>query len=334
MPDAVLSSVPSSISRSTLDPEIRAFLAETKLTLGGKEPFTDERRHHTEVLALSAPPELKHIRVEPLIIPGPVGDLNLRCYHPSENSKGEAKGVGAALIYIHGGGWTVGSLPEFDTFFRIMADEGGVQVYALEYRLAPEWKYPTQLHEAEATLRWLHENASSRSVDPDRIAVGGDSAGGNMTAVTALRMRELNGPKIALQLLLYPEAKVPFETKAGAENCTGLYLETQGVLLFAWNMLPQGKNHADYDITPLLADAHLPQGHKNLPKAFIVTNGFDPLGDTGFEYAKKLEAAGNEVLYVNHEDLTHGFIQFTKWSRRAKEETVEIAKVVGRELAK
>lgn len=244
-----------------------------------------------------------------------------------------AKEKGAAFIYIHGGGWTVGSLPEFDTFFRIMAEEGGVQVYAIEYHLAPEHKYPTQLREVEATLRWLHQNASGRGVDPDRIAVGGDSAGGNMTAVTALRMRELKGPKIALQVLVYPEAKVPFETLAGAENCTGLYLETQGVFLFAWNMLPQGKNHTDYDITPLLADKTLPDGHKNLPKAFVITNGYDPLRDTGFEYAKKLKAAGNEVLYVNHEDLTHGFIQFTKWSKRAMEETVELARIVGKELS-
>ena len=136
-----------------------------------------------------------------------------------------------------------------------------------------------------------------------------------MSAVTALRMRELKGPKIALQVLVYPECKVPFETLAGAENCTGLYLETQGVLLFAWNMLPQGvrisldyltanvescihdtgKNHTDWDITPLLADKILQDGHKNLPKAFIITNGFDPLRDTGFEYAKKLKDAGNEV---------------------------------------
>jgi len=324
--------LPHSIRRSTLDPEIKGFLQSTNLTLGGKEPFTDERRHHTRVLAVPPPPDLQHVRVEPLILPGPVGDMNVRCYHPSNQSTGRAKGKGAVLIYIHGGGWTVGSLPEFDTFFRIMAEEGGIQVYALEYRLAPEWKYPTQLHEVEATLRWLHSHASERGIDPNRIAVGGDSAGGNMTAVTALRMREMNGPKIALQLLVYPECKVPFETQSGAENCTGLYLETQGVLLFAWNMLPQGKNHTDYDITPLLADKTLTNGHKNLPKAFIITNGFDPLRDTGFEYAKKLKEAGNEVLYVNHEDLTHGFIQFTKWSKRAMDETVEMARVVGREL--
>jgi acetyl esterase/lipase len=91
-------------------------------------------------------------------------------------------------------------------------------------------------------LRWLHDNAATRGVDANRIAIGGDSAGGNMAAVTALRMRELEGPKIALQVLVYPECKMPFETLAGEENCTGLYLETQGVLLFAWNILPQGKS--------------------------------------------------------------------------------------------
>ncbi|EKM53474.1 uncharacterized protein PHACADRAFT_125240 [Phanerochaete carnosa HHB-10118-sp] len=326
MPDIVTSNIPERIGRANqVDPGILNFLKANNLRLGGKEPFTDERRHHTEVLAVEPPQHLVHVRVEPLIVRGPVGDFNVRCYHPSDKK-------GAAFIYIHGGGWTVGSLPEFDTFFRIMAEESGVQVYAIEYHLAPEHKVE-QYFLFEATLRWLHQNASNRSVDPNRISVGGDSAGGNMAAVTALRMRELKGPKIALQVLIYPEAKVPFETLAGAENCTGLYLETQGVLLFAWNVLPQGKNHTDYDITPLLADKTLPEGHRNLPKAFIITNGFDPLRDTGFEYAKKLKAAGNEVLYVNHEDLTHGFIQFTKWSKRAMEETVELARTVGKELA-
>lgn len=143
MPSTISNCVPKQISRGKLDPEIAAFLKSNKLTLGGKEPFTDERRHHTEVLAVPPPSHLAHVRVEPLIVPGPVSDLNVRCYHPSGKVTGQAKAAkdkGVALIYIHGGGWTVGSLPEFDTFFRIMAEEGGVQVYALEYHLAPEFK--------------------------------------------------------------------------------------------------------------------------------------------------------------------------------------------------
>ena len=143
MPDAVTSSVPERIGRGILDPEIAKFLKDKQLRLGGKEPFTDERRHHTEVLAVEPPEHLAHVRVEPLIIRGPVGDFNVRCYHPSEKVSGVAKAAraaGGALIYIHGGGWTVGSLPEFDTFFRIMAEEGGVQVYGIEYHLAPEFK--------------------------------------------------------------------------------------------------------------------------------------------------------------------------------------------------
>jgi acetyl esterase/lipase len=143
MPDSVVSSIPERIARGTLDPEIAAFLRANKLALGGKEPFTDERRHHTEVLAVEPPQHLAHVRVEPLIVSGPVGDFNVRCYHPSEKVSSVAKSAkerGAALVYIHGGGWTVGTLPEFDSFFRIMAEEGGVQIYALEYHLAPEFK--------------------------------------------------------------------------------------------------------------------------------------------------------------------------------------------------
>lgn len=143
MPDAVATNVPEHIGRGKLDPEIAEFLKVHKLRLGGKEPFTEERRRHTEVLAVEPPQHLAHVRVEPLIIRGPVGDFNVRCYHPSDKVTGTAKAAkekGAAFIYIHGGGWTVGSLPEFDSFFRIVAEEGGVQVYAIEYHLAPEHK--------------------------------------------------------------------------------------------------------------------------------------------------------------------------------------------------
>ena len=129
MPDTVTSTIPERIGRGQLDTEIEKFLKENNLRLGGKEPFTDERRHHTQVLAVAPPPELVHVRMEPLVLCGPVGDFNVRCYHPSDKVSGVAQATkerGGTVIHIHGGGWTPGSLPEFDTFFRIMAEEGGV----------------------------------------------------------------------------------------------------------------------------------------------------------------------------------------------------------------
>ena len=135
--------------------------------------------------------------------------------------------------------------------------------------------------------------------------------------------RAFEGPRLALQVPLYPETSIPFETKAGVENHTGLHLETAGVLLFAWNYIPQGVDYSQPYITPLKAG-----NLGDLPPTILVTNGFDPLRDVGHAYARKLALAGNEITYVHHGDLTHGFIQFTEHSRRCLEATVELARPI------
>jgi len=186
-----------------------------------------------------------------------------------------------------------------------------------------------QIDEGEVVVRWLAGRGSARGVDPARIALGGDSAGGNMTCVIAIKLRDEEGPALALQMPLYPETALPFDTRSGVENRTGYYLETAGVLLFAWNYIPQGVDYSQPHLTPLneknLAD---------LPRTLLVTNGFDPLRDVGHAYARKLAAAGNDITYINHEDLTHGFIQFTERSRRCLEATEELARHLGVALRK
>ncbi|CAK7895406.1 hypothetical protein CAAN1_12S04940 [[Candida] anglica] len=322
----ITSTVPEIVSKKNLDPEIDAFLKKEKLTLGGKEPFLDERRHHTEVLAnVPLSSEQKSVKLIPHIVPGPVGDINVRQYIPSGYG-GTALPV---LVYIHGGGWTVGSLPEFDGWFRLAAYYGKIQVISLEYRLAPEWRYPVQLNEIKATLEWVYANASTLGVIPSKIALGGDSCGGNMTAVTA--QRTLKDPDfkvpIALQCLFYAECKIPFEVPSGSENFNAPYIPTQGVFLFAWHVVPAGKNHVDWDITPLNGE-----NLSKLPPAFFVTCGYDPLRDTGLYYAQKLQKEGVPVEYLHNEDLTHGFLQFTPWSKRALETTIQVAEHIGKKL--
>ncbi len=319
MPTYVREAIPTEARRSTLDPELAAWLKDAP-RLGAHVPVPVARAQHDALIPKKPPPIGS---VELLGLAGPHGTIPVRVYHPSR----QGEGAGGALIYLHGGGWTVGTLDQFEGAMRIFAQESAAQVYAVEYRLSPEYQYPVALEEAEAVLRWLVENGPSRGVDPKRIAVGGDSAGGNMTAVLALKMRDRQGPRMALQLLLYPETALPFETRAGSENTTGYYLETAGVLLFAWNYVPQGQDLAFPYITPLNADSHA-----DLPPAYVVTNGFDPLRDVGHAYAQRLARAGNPVTYVNHEDLTHGFIQFTEHSKRALAATLEIAHALGAAL--
>lgn len=309
-------SIPDKVGRGTLDPALAAWLPQAP-ALGGHETVAEMRASHDKLVAKTLPPIG---RVEYLGLQGPHGTLNVRCYHPSKD--GPAKG--GALVYMHGGGWTVGTLDQFEVPMRIFAEDSGAQIYIVEYRLAPEYKFPVQIEENEFVVRWLFKHAAERGVDPSRIALSGDSAGGNMTCVIALKLRDEGGPRLALQMPLYPECSLPFETKAGVENRTGLYLETAGVLLFAWCLIPQGVDYSQPYITPNnAADV------SGLPPTILVTNGFDPLRDTGHKYARKLAAAGNDITYVHHEDLTHGFIQFTEHSPRCLEATREIGRMLG-----
>jgi acetyl esterase len=311
--------IPAEAKRSVLDPELAEWLKVCP-RLGAHEPIEDARRAHYALVPKDPPPIG---RVENIAVPCEQGTVTVRVYHPT----GEENVGSPALIYLHGGGWTVGAVDQFEGAMRIFAEEGKIQVYAVEYRLAPEFRYPTQLGESESVLRHLVAHARELKVDPDRIAIGGDSAGGNMSAVLSQMMRDRKGPKLALQVLLYPECKLPFETKAGRENHSGYYLETSGVFLFAWNYVPEGVDSSIPYITPVNA-----KELSGLPPAYVVTNGFDPLRDTGHEYAQLLAKAGNKVHYVNHEAFTHGFIQFTEKSKKCLAATREIGRDVGRLL--
>ena len=152
-----------------------------------------------------------------------------------------------------------------------------------------------------------------------QVALGGDSAGGNMTCVIAQRLRDNGGPKLALQVPLFPETALPFDTLAASENRTGLYLETAGILLFARNLLPNDADMRQPYVTPMNAETLA-----GLPPTILVTNGFDPLRDVGHTYARKLAEAGNDITYVHHPNLTHGFLQFTRWSKACYEATMQL----------
>lgn len=152
-----------------------------------------------------------------------------------------------------------------------------------------------------------------------QVALGGDSAGGNMTCVLAQRLRDNGGPRLALQVPLFPETALPFDTLAASENRTGLYLETAGILLFARNLLPNDADMRQPYVTPMNAESLA-----DLPPTILVTNGFDPLRDVGHAYAQKLAKAGNDITYVHHPNLTHGFPQFTRWSRACHDATMEL----------
>ena len=321
MPIFDAKSIPAEVHSSTKDPEVAAFL-KTGPVLGAHKPIHVQRVEHNAFIDKVKPPIG---RIEHLVLDGPHGSLPVRVYHPSKPGPAE----GGALIYVHGGGFIVGTLDQFDTAMRLFSEISGAQVYGVDYKLAPEYQWPTQIEETEFVVRWLFEHASERGVDHNRIGLGGDSAGGNITCTVCLKLRDENGPKLALQMPIYPEAEMPFFTRAGVENVSGGYVDTAGVLLFVWCLVPQGVDYSQPYITPMNA-----KSHAGLPKAILVTAGFDMLRDVAHHYAQKLAKDGNDITYVHYPDLSHAFIQMTAHSKRCLEATQEVAQLLGEALQK
>ncbi|NEB93959.1 alpha/beta hydrolase [Streptomyces bauhiniae] len=313
-------SVPEHVGRGTLDPELAAWLP-TGPVLGADESVAEARRSH-HVLGEFPLPAIGS--VEHLVLDGPHGSLPVRVHTPSEPAGSPC----GALVYIHGGGFTVGTLDEFELPMRILAETAGVKTYAVDYRRAPEFKFPTQIDENEHVVRWLFDHAGEQGVDPAKIALGGDSAGGNMTCVVALRLRDEHGPRLALQVPLFPEAAFPADTLAASENRSGLYLESNGIFQMVRNLVKNTDDVRQPYVTPLNAESHA-----DLPPAILVTNGFDPLRDVGHAYARKLAAAGNELTYVHHPDLTHGFPQFSHVSAACRTATEDLGRMIGQHIS-
>ncbi|EGN94534.1 hypothetical protein SERLA73DRAFT_188494 [Serpula lacrymans var. lacrymans S7.3] len=321
-------SIPTTGTRSVLDQELDCFLkSQPSLHLGGDDKFTDERRNHAKVFGIHNLPKDRHApihHVEFTALRGPHGTIPVRVLYPSSGEGRKEKGQAGALIYFHGGGYTVGTVDEFENGLRIVAEESGLQIYAVEYRLAPEYHFPTQLDEYACVLENLRSTfGASRGVHPDSVLGGGDSAGGNMTAAISLRLRDEGKKPLAGQILLYPEARLPFDTPAASENNTGLYLECNGIFSFGSNYLPLGTVPSHPYVSPGMQPI---SSLKDLPPAHIYTCGFDPLRDVGIEYAHKLERAGNTVKWTHFGNLTHGFLQLAPWSEEAMKATKEVGK--------
>ncbi|MCJ1382056.1 hypothetical protein MMC17_005168 [Xylographa soralifera] len=318
------SSIPKTGSRSILDSEVRSFLADhPDLHLGGAGDFTAERSHHTRVFGFHSLDDSKQApihQVEFTAIRGPYGTISIRVLYPASGQEKTRAGEAAALVYFHGGGYTVGTVDEFENGLRIVAEKSGVQVYAVEYKLAPEWRFPTQLDEYSCVVEWLqNEGGRARGVHPDRVCGGGDSAGGNMTTALSLRFKDEGKKPLKAQILLYPEARIPFDTPAASENNSGYYLECNGIFSFADHYLPRGTPPSH----PYVSPGMLPiSSLKDLPPAAIFTCGFDPLRDVGVEYASKLQEAENDVSWHHFQTLTHGFIQMAPWSQEAMNATI------------
>jgi acetyl esterase len=237
-------------------------------------------------------------------IPGPDGgDLPIRSYRPLG-----AEERPPVVVYLHGGGWTIGDLDTHDEPCRALAAGTGAVVVSVDYRLAPEHPFPAAVDDAYAAVCFVAENADDLGIDPDRLVVAGDSAGGNLAAVVSLMARDRSGPGIALQALIYPAVDFDFESgrwPSLEENATGYFLHLEVMRWFAGNY-----GGADQLVVDPLAAPVRATDHSGLPPAHVSVAGFDPLRDEGVGYAEALTGAGVPVTLCRHEAQVHGYWHF------------------------
>ena len=274
-------------------PQVQALLeaaARSRLpTLDQVSAFV-ARRLYRERCAAVAPKHKPDCQTRLVLTPEGVP---LRAYRPADASKAEVLPI---LVYFHGGGWTIGDVDTHDGLCRALATGARCEVLSVEYRLAPEAPFPAAVEDCIAATRFASQ------LSP-QVAVGGDSAGGNLAAVVALHARDAGGPPLCFQLLIYPATDQYLRTESLLRNGQDYMLTRALMERFRANYLPDAAHYADWRASPALA-----KSHAGLPRAFVLTAGFDPLLDEGRQYAELLARAGVEVTYREHHDMIHGFI--------------------------
>jgi acetyl esterase len=235
--------------------------------------------------------------VENRTIPGPAGPIPVRIYTPAAGTAPRP-----ALVYFHGGGWVIGDLETTDAICRAVANRAACVVVSVDYRLAPEHKFPVPFDDCYAALTWVADNAAEIGVDGRRLAVGGDSAGGNLSAAAALRARDEGGPALRLQLLVYPVTDHSYDTVSYKENGEG-YLLTKDMMVWFWDHYLENPGDSDNPwASPLRA-----RDLSGLPPARVFTAEFDPLRDEGEAFAARLAAAGVPVTHTRYDGQIHAF---------------------------
>ena len=265
---------------------------------------TDARAGYRERRSVTQPPPPDVAQVQELQASGPHGAVPLRLYRPLGWTEGQTLAV---LVYFHGGGWTIGDLDTHDTLCRELANGAGCAVVAVDYRMGPEHRFPAAVDDCVAATRWVHANAAALHLDDSRLAVGGDSAGGNLAAVVAIIARDSADPAIAFQLLIYPATDQHRTAASHVENAQGYLLTTDTMDYFTGHYIAEPAQYDDWRASPLL---HVDLSR--LPPALVVTAGFDPLRDEGNAYAERLTAAGNRANTVCFVRQIHGFITMGK----------------------
>ena len=278
-----------------LDPDTKNVLDMLE-SLGMKD-LADLTPEEARNLQLTPPPAVPTpvADVENRRIAGPDEDLELRIYVP------EGPAPTGALVFFHGGGWVIGDLDSHDETCRRLCRGATVRVVAVHYRRAPETTYPGAVEDCYAATAWVAAHAGELGVDAARIAVGGDSAGGNLAAAVALMARDRGGPDLGFQLLIYPVTAADFDTGSYRDNGEGYRLSRRAMQWFWDQYVPDLEQRHEPYAAPLLASLD------ELPPALVQTAEFDPLRDEGEAFAAALEKAAVRVKLTRYDGLIHGF---------------------------
>jgi acetyl esterase len=304
----------------TLDPD--AATVFKAFQEAGRPPYESVSPSEARELYLKArfvsnpePPELES--VAPLAIPSPIGPIPARLYTPKMLRK--ANGLAPALVFFHGGGWVIGNLDSHDVVCRKLAEEGQLIVISVDYRLAPEHKFPAAVDDAIAATKGIAGNAKQLGIDAARLMVGGDSAGGNIAAVVAISARDGNGPPIAGQVLIYPAIDFAMTHPSHSEPETSILLTHSVIRWFRDHYLNGTIDVGDWRASPARAKTLT-----GLPPAYVLTAGGDPLRDEGDEYARRLKEAGVAVTWRTFPGQFHGFFTMGKLLQQANVAASEI----------
>lgn len=286
-----------------LDPQARA-LIDLMIERGVPPVHTlavdEARRMYRDRRGFTQPEPPAVGTVRDLSAPGPGGAIPLRLVRPAGADDAAAL---PTLLYFHGGGWTIGDLDTHDVLCRSLCAASGCAVLSVDYRMGPEHPFPAAVDDCLAVTRFARAQAAELGIDPARLAVGGDSAGGNLAAVVCLALRDAKEALPAFQLLIYPATDMRAVAPSHRSNAQGYLLTADSVGYYRSQYLPDAGEWADWRASPLLAT-----DHAHLPPALVLTAGFDPLRDEGRQYADALSGAGVATQYVCFERQIHGFI--------------------------
>ena len=307
-----------------IDPEAKAYLEATAAlglpSLAEQGPVQARLNNLARAASLAGKVEEVAL-VEDRTLPGPAGPLRFRLFSPASDKSLPV------LLYLHGGGWVVGDVDTHDAVGRALASRTDCAVVSLDYRLAPEDPFPAAVDDGSAALQWLHDHAAEVGADAGRIAIGGDSSGGNLAAVLARRARDRGGPRLKAQMLIYPVTDCDLGTQSYREAGSGYGLTRDSMIWYWKQYVADEARRASPDASPLRA-----KDHSGLPPAIVITCELDPLASEGEAYANAMKKAGVPVEHINEQGMIHGYIRMAGVISRARKSWDDCARFLRRAL--